>query len=118
VLFGLDTGSEGTFVTTALLRKLPRTPVAARRMTLGGLGDEREHTRWVAREVTLSDGDYAITLKNSPITPDRHWTFVTLDGMLGSDVALASQMHLDFANGVFDVRPSERNGEIKVKVQH
>ncbi|HET9012898.1 MAG TPA: aspartyl protease family protein [Gemmatimonadaceae bacterium] len=106
VLFGLDTGAEGTFVTTALLRKLPRTPIAARLMTLGGLGKEKERTQWVARTIALSDGDYAITLRNTPITPARHWTFVTFDGVIGSDVALASRMHLDFANGVFDVRPS------------
>jgi Aspartyl protease len=106
VLFGLDTGAEGTFVTTSLLRKLPRTPVAARRMTLGGLGTEKHRTEWVARQVTLSDGDYGIALRNTPVMPDRRWTFVTFDGVIGSDVALASRMHLDFANGVFDVRPS------------
>jgi hypothetical protein len=106
VLFGLDTGAEGTFVTTALLRKLPRTPIAARYMTLGGLGPETQRTQWVAREVTLSDGDYAIALRNTPITPDKRWTFVTFDGMIGSDVALATRMHLDFTNGVFDIRPS------------
>jgi hypothetical protein len=117
VLFGLDTGAEGTFVTTALLRKLPRTPVAARRMSLGGLGPEREQTKWVAREVTLSDGDYAIALHNTPITPDRRWTFVAFDGVIGSDVALASRMHLDFTNGIFDVRPAERLDVIKVTVQ-
>jgi hypothetical protein len=106
VLFGLDTGAEGTFVTMALLRKLPRTPIAARHMTLGGLGSEKQQTQWVAREVALSDGDYAIALKNTPITPDRRWTFVTFDGMIGSDVALATRMHLDFTNGIFDMRPS------------
>ena len=120
VLFGLDTGAEGTFVTTALLRKLPRTPIAARHMTMGGLGKEKERTQWVAREVALSDGDYAITLRNIPVTPDRRWTFVTLDGVIGSDVALASQMHLDFANGVFDVRPSagRPDGPPTVMVKH
>ena len=106
VLFGLDTGAEGTYVTTSLLRKLPRTPIAARRMTLGGLGTEKHRTEWVARQVTLSDGDYGIALRNTPVMPDRRWTFVTFDGVLGSDVALASRMHLDFTNGVFDVRPS------------
>ncbi|HUQ45907.1 MAG TPA: aspartyl protease family protein [Gemmatimonadaceae bacterium] len=106
VLFGLDTGAEGTFVTTSLLRKLPRTLIAAQRMTLGGLGPEKQRTRWVAREVKLSDGDYAITLRNTPVTLDRRWTFVTFDGVIGSDVALATRMHLDFANGIFDVRPS------------
>ncbi|MFL5606839.1 MAG: TIGR02281 family clan AA aspartic protease [Gemmatimonadaceae bacterium] len=116
VLFGLDTGAEGTYVTTALLRKLPRTPVAARRMTMGGLGPDREQTHFVARDITLSDGDYAITLHNSPITPDRRWTFVAFDGVIGSDVALSSRMHLDFMNGVFDVRPVERLKDIKVTV--
>lgn len=106
VLFGLDTGAEGTFVTTALLRKLPRTPIAARHMTIGGLGPEKHRTQWVVRDVSLSDGDYAIALRNIPITLDRHWTFVEFDGMIGSDVALATRMHLDFANGIFDVRPS------------
>jgi hypothetical protein len=116
VLFGLDTGAEGTYVTTALLRKLPRTSVAARRMTLGGLGPDREQTHFVARDLTLSDGDYAITLHNSPITPDRRWTFVAFDGVIGSDVALSSRMHLDFTNGVFDVRPVDRLNVIKVTV--
>jgi hypothetical protein len=106
VLFGLDTGAEGSFVTTALLRKLPRTPIAARHMTLGGLGPDKQRTEWVVRDVALSDGDYAIALRNIPVTPEHRWTFVTFDGMIGSDVALATRMHLDFANGIFDVRPS------------
>ena len=106
VLFGLDTGAEATYVTTALLRKLPRTPIAARRMTLGGLGPEKHRTEWVARDITLSDGDYGIALRNAPVMPEQRWTFVTFDGVIGSDVALASRMHLDFTNGVFDVRPS------------
>lgn len=116
VLFGLDTGAEGTFVTTSLLRKVPRTPVAARRMTLGGLGPSREQTRWIARAILLSDGDYAIALHNSPITDERHWTFVSFDGVIGSDVALASRMHLDFVNGIFDVRPSQHDAGITVRV--
>jgi hypothetical protein len=106
-LFGLDTGAEGTYVTTSLLRKLPRTRVAMRRTSFSGLGSEREHTNWVAREIALSDGDYAIALKNIPVTSDRRWTFVIFDGVIGSDVALASRLHLDFENGIFDVRPSE-----------
>jgi hypothetical protein len=110
VLFGLDTGAEGTYVTTSLLRKAPHTPIAARHMTMGGLGEEKERTQWVAREVALGDGDYAIVLKNTPITAERRWTFVTFDGVIGSDVALATRMHLDFANGVFDMRPSVSAG--------
>jgi clan AA aspartic protease (TIGR02281 family) len=116
VLFGLDTGAEGTYVTTSLLQKLPRTGVAARRMTLGGLGTGKERTEWVARDIALSDGDYAITLRNAPVTPERRWTFVLFDGVIGSDVALATRMHLDFANGVFDVRPSSRVGETGMSV--
>jgi len=120
VLLGLDTGAEGTYVTTALLRKLPRTAVAARRMTLGGLGTGRERTEWVARDIALSDGDYAVMLRNAPVTPDRRWTFVTFDGVIGSDVALATRMHLDFTNGVFDIRPSAHVGETgpSVTVEH
>jgi hypothetical protein len=107
VVFGLDTGAEGTYVTPSLLRKLPRTSIAARRGTLGGLGNERQQTEFVAREVALSDGGHAIALRNTPVAPEHHWTFVTFDGMIGADVALASRLHLDFVNGVFDVRPSE-----------
>jgi hypothetical protein len=64
------------------------------------------HTDWVAREIRVSDGDYAIALRNSPVAPDRRWTFVTFDGVIGSDVAIATRLHLDFTNGVFDIRPS------------
>ncbi len=106
VLFGLDTGAEGTFVTTALLRKLPDTPMAMRRRIISGFGDDEIKTEWVARKVSLSDGDYAIVMGNIPVVPERRWTFVTFDGVIGSDVALSSRMHLDFLNGVFDVRRS------------
>ena len=107
VLFGLDTGAEGTYVTTSLLRKLPRTPVAARRGTIAGLGAQQQHTEWVAREVAVSDGEYALSLRNAPVAADRRWTFVTFDGVLGSDVALGARLHLDFANGIFEVRASD-----------
>jgi hypothetical protein len=106
MLFGLDTGAEGTYVTSTLLRKLPHTRVAARRATFTGLGAEKAQTTWVARDVPLSDGNYAISLRNVPIMPEQRWTFVTFDGVIGSDVALATRMHLDFTNGVFDIRAS------------
>ncbi|MDB4900319.1 MAG: hypothetical protein JWN53_2127 [Gemmatimonadetes bacterium] len=105
MLFGLDTGAEGSFVTTSLLRKLPSTPVSVRRGSLGGLGEGKQETDWVVRDIAFSDGDYAITLRNTPVVPERRWTFVTFDGVIGSDVALGSRLHLDFANGVFDIRP-------------
>ena len=110
-LFGLDTGAEVTYVTPALLRKLPHTAIAARRGSLKGLGAERQETEFVAREVALSDGGHLISLRNTPVAPEHRWTFVTFDGMIGSDVALGSRLHLDFVNGVFDVRPSEAAAE-------
>lgn len=113
VLFGLDTGAEGTYVTTTLLKKLPHTPVAARRNSLVGLGASQQgsstsrRSSWVARNVPLSDGNYAVSLRNVPIMPSQRWTFVEFDGVIGSDIALATRMHLDFTNGVFDIRASE-----------
>jgi hypothetical protein len=119
MLFGLDTGAEGSFVTTSLLKKLPRTPIAMRRGSLAGLGSGRQLTDWVVRELALSDGDYAISLSNTPVAPEHRWTFVTFDGMIGADIALGSRLHLDFENGVFDVRPSSALTDgpgIKVRV--
>ena len=106
LLFGLDTGAQGTYVTPALLRKLPDTRVAMRRGSIQGLGTEEHRTEWVVRSLSVSDGDYAIRLQNAPVAPERRWTFVTFDGVLGADVALASRMHLDFVNGIFDIRRS------------
>lgn len=116
LLFGLDTGAEGSYVTPAMLRKLPRTPVAARRNAITGLGTESTLTQYVARELLVSDGDYAVTLRNMPIAPDRRWTFVNFDGVIGSDVALATRLHLDFTNGVFDIRPTVLGEMDRVKV--
>jgi hypothetical protein len=110
VLFGLDTGAEGTYVTNTLLKKLPRTAVAMRRNSLVGLGNDSRRSAkssWVARQIPLSDGSYAIMLNNVPIMPAQRWTFVNFDGVIGSDVALATRMHLDFTNGVFDIRASD-----------
>ncbi|MDQ2667253.1 MAG: retroviral-like aspartic protease family protein [Gemmatimonadota bacterium] len=106
LLFGLDTGAEGTYVTTTLLRKQPDMRVAMRRGSIRGLGSEEHRTEWVARSLAMSDGDYVIRVQNAPVAPERKWTFVTLDGVLGADVALTSRMHLDFTNGVFDIRRS------------
>lgn len=106
LLFGLDTGAEASYVTSGLLHRLPHTPIAARRSSIGGLGTGRTTTDWVVRDIRMSDGDYAVVLRNAPIAPDRRWTFVSFDGIIGSDVALATRLHLDFTNGVFDIRPS------------
>ena len=120
MLFGLDTGAEATYFTTSLLKKLPRTPVAMRRGSIGGLGTEQHRTDWVAREVALGDGDYAMTLRNIPVAPERRWTFVNFDGVIGSDLALHARLHLDFLNGVFDVRKSgaAHEGPANVTVGH
>ncbi|HEY5491834.1 MAG TPA: aspartyl protease family protein [Gemmatimonadaceae bacterium] len=115
-LFGLDTGAEVTFVTAGFLHKQPRTPVAMRRGTISGLGGQEQPTAWVARQIALSDGDHAISLSNVPVAPDKMWTFVRFDGVLGADVALASRLHLDFLNGVFDVRRSAAGPIEKTKV--
>jgi hypothetical protein len=106
LLFGLDTGADSTYVTMNLLRKLPRTSVAARRGHMQGLGEHTERTDWVAQGLAVSDGEYAIGLDNVPVAPDRQWTFVMFDGMIGSDIALGTRLHLDFENGVFDIRPT------------
>jgi hypothetical protein len=106
VLFGLDTGAEGSYITSTLLKKMPGTRLAARRNTLTGIGAESKKSSWVARDVPLSDGNYAIALRNVPVMPEQRWTFVNFDGVIGSDVALATRMHLDFTNGVFDIRSS------------
>lgn len=119
VLFGLDTGAEGSYVTTAFLRKVPRTRIAARRGALSGLGAHRERTAWVAREVAVSDGEYAMSLVNVPVSLARQWTFLTFDGVIGSDIALATRLHLDFENGIFDVRPSAlADSRPKVTIGH
>ena len=91
-----------------------------RRGRIGGLGSEKRTTEWVARDIALSDGDYALTLLNIPIAPERRWTFVNFDGVIGSDVALHARLHLDFVNGVFDVRKSStaREGPANVTIGH
>lgn len=120
LLFGLDTGAEGSYVTTTLLRKQPDLRVAMRRGSIHGLGGEEHRTEWVVRSLGMSDGDYAVRLQNAPVAPERKWTFVNFDGILGADVALASRIHLDFVNGVFDIRRSASAlpGAPGVKVGH
>jgi hypothetical protein len=120
LLFGLDTGAEGSYVTTTLLKKQPDIRVAMRRGSIHGLGSEEHRTEWVVRSLAVSDGDHVIRLENAPVAPERKWTFVRFDGILGADVALASRMHLDFVNGVFDIRRSTNAvpGSPSVSVGH
>ena len=82
---------------------------APRCRSSGWASDSRRTAKssWIARQVPLSDGNYAIMLNNVPIMPPQRWTFVDFDGVIGSDIALATRMHLDFTNGVFDIRASD-----------
>lgn len=107
VLLGLDTGAESTFVTRSLLGKLNRPRVLTRRGVLTGLGSEREVTEQVVTEVELrGGGPLPLRLRNVKVVPERRWTFLQFDGMLGSDIALAARVRIDFTQGVFEVRRS------------
>jgi hypothetical protein len=105
-LFGLDTGADSTFVGETWFLVDTTLKLAARRGTLVGLGATTMPTLQMTREVLLSDDAYTVKLRNVAIAPERRTTFVTLDGVLGTDFIRAAQIHLDITNGVFAVRPT------------
>ncbi|MGH8164865.1 MAG: hypothetical protein ACREP1_11100, partial [Rhodanobacteraceae bacterium] len=104
VLFGLDTGADSTIVTDAWLDVTPDPMLSLARGSVDALGATHATDLPVLRRVTVGDGEYVLRLTSVPIVQERRQTFVALDGVLGADVLAHATLHMDIANGLFEIR--------------
>ena len=99
--FNLDTGAQETFSTDGLLLKTkPRTFVGERRLVGGLAGYTQVHGRFVD-ELKATMGGQPILLRKLMIFVPAFASFVSLDGVLGSDVGKSGVVRIDATNGLF-----------------
>ncbi len=101
VHFALDTGAQETFATQWLLEKALVPVVSVERKRIGGMGEDISYTTRHIPQVSFDLSGQTLVVKQMLVYAPAFWTFVHLDGVLGSDVARAGVMRIDATNHLF-----------------
>lgn len=101
VHFALDTGAQETFATQWLLEKAFVRVVTVQRKRIGGMGQNLSYAAQLIPWISLDLPDHSLIMRRMLVYAPAFWTFVHLDGVLGSDVARAGVMRIDATNHLF-----------------
>ena len=108
--FNLDTGAQETYSTDGLLMKTKARTFLGERRLVGGLaGFTVVHGRFV-NELHATMGGQPLLLRKLMVFAPSFASFVSLDGILGSDVGKSGLVRIDATNGLFLLEPPERRG--------
>jgi hypothetical protein len=106
--FNLDTGAQETYSTDGLLVKTKAKTFLGERRLVGGLaGFTVVHGRFV-NELHATMGGQPLLLKKLMVFAPSFTSFVSLDGILGSDVGKSGLVRIDATNGLFLLEPPDR----------
>ena len=113
--FHLDTGAQETYSTDGLLMKTkPSTFLGERRLVGGLAGVTTVHGRFVS-ELRATMGGQPVVLRKLMIFAPAFSSFVSLDGVLGSDVGKSGMVRIDATNGLFLLEPPESRRGLRGK---
>ncbi len=101
VHFALDTGAQETFATQWLLEKAFVYVASVQRKRIGGMGEDLSYTTRQIPQVSFDLPGQTLVIKDMLVYAPAFWTFVHLDGVLGSDAARAGIMRIDATNHLF-----------------
>lgn len=103
--FNLDTGAQETYSTEGLLMKTKTRTFQGERRLIGGLaGVTIVHGKFV-EELRATMADEPLMLRKLLVFAPAVSSFVTLDGILGSDVGRGGIVRIDATNGIFQLEP-------------
>jgi len=107
---GLDTGAQETFATERLLEKVRAHTFIGDRKRIAGIAGLKEFRGRFISGVRLAIRGKTLLFQKVLVFAPSVSTFVTLDGVLGSDIGRTGVVQIDAVNGVFsiDERPLER----------
>ena len=103
---GLDTGAQETFATEQLLDKIRVRTFVGERKRIGGFAGLREFRGRFIPDVRLALRGKTLHFQNLLVFVPLVSTFVTLDGVLGSDIGRTGVVQIDAVNGVFSIEAS------------
>ncbi|MPY87552.1 MAG: hypothetical protein GEU99_06500 [Luteitalea sp.] len=99
--FGMDTGARNSSIRENILRKIPAPKVKTEKRRMGSAGGWETANVKVLPELTVVLSGYRLLFENIATSPSDLATFVTLDGVLGNDIADRAKLRLDITNGRF-----------------
>lgn len=107
--FNLDTGAQETYSTDALLTKTKVRIFRGERRLVGGLaGLTVVHGRFV-NELRATTAGQPLVFRKLLVFAPAFTSFVSLDGILGSDVGRNGTVRIDATNGLFRLEPPGRS---------
>jgi hypothetical protein len=113
--FNLDTGAQETYSTDGLLAKTKASTFLGERRLIGGLaGVTVVHGRFV-NELRATMGGQPLLLRKLMVFAPAFTSFVSLDGILGSDVGKSGLVRIDATNGLFLLEPPEKQRGLRGK---
>lgn len=105
--FNLDTGAQETYSTEGLLMKTKARTFQGERRLIGGLaGITIVHGKFVD-ELRATMADEPLMLRKLLVFAPAVSSFVTLDGILGSDIGRGGIVRIDATNGIFQLIPRD-----------
>ena len=103
---GLDTGAQETFATDQLLEKIRVRTFVGERKRIGGFAGLKEFRGRFISDVRLALRGRTLLFRNLLVFVPQVSTFVSLDGVLGSDIGKTGVVQIDAVNGIFSIDAS------------
>jgi predicted aspartyl protease len=103
---GLDTGAQETFATDQLLDKIRVRTFVGERKRIGGFAGLKEFRGRFISDVRLALRGRTLLFRNLLVFVPQVSTFVSLDGVLGSDIGRTGVVQIDAVNGIFSIDAS------------
>lgn len=104
LLFKLDSGGHASSITNNILKKINAQNVQVKDKTISSAGGSETFTAKVISELTLLLGKYSLNFVNISTNSSVKNTFISADGILGSDIFKNSVVTIDYLNGRFDFK--------------
>ncbi len=101
VHFNLDTGAQETYSTDGLVTKIKAKTFAGERKLIGGLAGLTVVRGRFIEEAHLTMAGQPVLLTKLLVFAPAFSTFVSLDGVLGSDIGKGGIVRIDATNGLF-----------------
>ena len=111
--FGLDTGAQETYATERLLDKVRVRTFVGERKGIGGFAGFKEFRGRFIADVRLGLRGKTLLFQKLLVFAPSVTTFITLDGVLGSDIGKTGVVQIDATNGMFSIDAPPVNGTIR-----
>jgi aspartyl protease len=111
--FGLDTGAQETYATERLLDKVRVRTFVGERKGIGGFAGLKEFRGRFIADLRLTLRGKTLLFQKLLVFAPSVTTFITLDGVLGSDVGRTGVVQIDATNGVFSIDAPPVNRSIR-----